>query len=415
MTRGWIKTTLGEICDRGQARIQTGPFGSQLHSHDYQPVGVPVVPTEGIGRRRLRNNVIPRVSEAVADRLSRHKLQIGDILFARRGAQATGLSALVEPKQAGWLCGTGAILLRIETPDIDSTFLSFVLSSDGAISWLKSHAVGAVMPNLNEGVLRRLPLCLPALPEQQFIASVLGALDDKIEMNRLMIETLEEMAQTTFKSWFLDTSTKLPKGVQKSQLGEHVEVIKGLSYKGSGLADEGVPLHNLNSIYEGGRYKHEGLKHYTGEYRDRHICLPGDVIVANTEQGHEYLLIGYPAIIPKHYGNFGLFTHHVYRVRPLPGSLLTNHFIYLLLLTTSVREQVIGHTNGTTVNALAKSGIEQAAFALPPAERIAEFERIVAPMFDQQEILFEESRTLAELRDALLPKLLSGELRVPVK
>src|SRR5881394_539755 len=137
MVNGWTETTLGELCDRGQARIQTGPFGSQLHSYDYQPAGVPVVPTEGIGRRRLRDDDIPRVSEAVAARLSRHKLKTGDILFARRGAQATGLSALVEPKHAGWLCGTGAILLRLEAPDVDATFLSFVLSSDVAISWLK--------------------------------------------------------------------------------------------------------------------------------------------------------------------------------------------------------------------------------------------------------------------------------------
>ena len=115
MHNGWLKTTLGELCDRGQAMIQTGPFGSQLHSHDYQPQGVPVVPTEAIGRRRIRDDAIPRVSEAVVNRLARHKLRAGDIVFARRGAQATGLSALVESKHEGWLCGTGAILMRIET------------------------------------------------------------------------------------------------------------------------------------------------------------------------------------------------------------------------------------------------------------------------------------------------------------
>src|SRR5437667_134433 len=136
MDNGWSETTLGELCDRGEARIQTGPFGSQLHSYDYQPSGVPVVPTEGIGRRRLREDEIPRVSEAVVERLPRHKLKTGDILFARRGVQATGLSALVEPKHEGWLCGTGAILLRLETPTIDSQFLSFALSSDVAVSWL---------------------------------------------------------------------------------------------------------------------------------------------------------------------------------------------------------------------------------------------------------------------------------------
>jgi len=96
MDNSWHMTTLGELCDRGWAMIQTGPFGSQLHSYDYTATGVPVVPTEAIGRRRIRDDVIPLVSEAVANRLARHKLRAGDILFARRGVQATGLSALVE-------------------------------------------------------------------------------------------------------------------------------------------------------------------------------------------------------------------------------------------------------------------------------------------------------------------------------
>lgn len=299
--------------------------------------------------------------------------------------------------------------------DVDNQFLAYwLLAHKPKLLAAVDHA-GHGTGRLVTDFLKEMEVSLPYRNEQEAIVRVLSALDDKIELNRQMDETLEALAQTIFKNWFIDTAAKLPKGWRTSRLGEHVEVAKGLSYKGSGLADAGVPLHNLNSVYEGGRYKHEGLKHYTGEYRDRHVIHPGDVIVANTEQGFDHLLIGYPAIVPKRYGKFGLFTHHIYRVRPLPDSSLTSHFIYLLLLSADVREQVIGHTNGTTVNALAKSGIEQATFALPPAKRIAEFEQIVAPMFEQQENLYDESRTLAELRDALLPKLLSGELRVPAK
>src|SRR5438128_9463521 len=125
MNNGWNDTTLGALCDDGMARIQTGPFGSQLHSYEYEPAGVPVVPTEAIGRRLIREGSVPCVSQQTAERLSRHKLKRGDILFARRGVQATGLSAIIERKQEGWLCGTGAILLRLETADVDPTFVSF--------------------------------------------------------------------------------------------------------------------------------------------------------------------------------------------------------------------------------------------------------------------------------------------------
>lgn len=200
----WTELTLGDLLDDGKAFIQTGPFGSQLHSYDYKPVGVPVVPTEAIGWRRLNSDGVPRISLDKADQLSRHRLKHGDILFARRGIQATGLSAIVEAKHANWICGTGAILLRLQTEEIDRVFLSFLLIDNKTRQWLQSHAVGAVMPNLNEGVLRRLPLRIPPLSEQRRIADILGKLDDKIELNRRMNKTMEAMARRLFKSWFVD-------------------------------------------------------------------------------------------------------------------------------------------------------------------------------------------------------------------
>ena len=196
VSNGWREATVGGLCGEGVLHTQTGPFGSQLHSYDYVPSGVPVVPTEGIGRRRLLTEGIPEVAEETAARLSRHRLKSGDILFARRGVQATGLSAIVTPKQEGWICGTGAILLRVVGTSIHPEFLSFLLSSDESIQWLKQHAVGAVMPNLNDGVIRQLPLKLPRLAEQKAIATVLGALDDKIELNRRMNATLETTVES---------------------------------------------------------------------------------------------------------------------------------------------------------------------------------------------------------------------------
>jgi len=83
---------------------------------------------------------------------------------------------------------------------------------------------------------------------------------------------------------------------------QHTEVFRGLSYKGSGLTENGfgIPMHNLNSVYEGGGYKIEGIKFYSREYKERHLVYPGDIIVTNTEQGHEFKLIGFQAIIPDH-------------------------------------------------------------------------------------------------------------------
>ncbi|GIW85680.1 MAG: hypothetical protein KatS3mg108_0004 [Isosphaeraceae bacterium] len=87
-------------------------------------------------------------------------------------------------------------------------------------------------------------------------------------------------------------------------------------------------------MYEGGGYKHEGLKWYTGEYRPAHLLKRGDVIVTNTEQGFDYLLIGYAAIVPKRYGDKGLFSHHIY-AHPGEGHELPSYVVHLSTFTNA--------------------------------------------------------------------------------
>lgn len=199
---------------------------------------------------------------------------------------------------------------------------------------------------------------------------------------------------------------------------EIAEACKGLSYKGAGLVKnpakftEAMPLHGLNAIYEGGGYKHEGIKYYSGDSKPRHVIEPHDLIVANTEQGFKYRLIGFPAIVPKRFGADGLFTHHLYRVRPLDKSFITTAFLYHALMEGNLREQVCACTNGTTVNSLAIDGLQRPLLCVPQSELTAEFEKTVGAMLDKSEALFDESLKLAELRNNLLPKLLSGEVRV---
>jgi type I restriction enzyme S subunit len=307
---------------------------------------------------------------------------------------------------------------------------------------LAGHGTG----RLNTEELKRLEVRVPPLREQQAIACILGVLDDKIELNRRRNQTLEAMARAIFQSWFVDfdpvrakAEGRLPAGLSKevaglfpsgfedSELGEipkgwrvttladEITANKGLSYKGDYLAEagEGLPMHNLNSVYEGGGYKHQGLKWYTGEYRPQHILQPGDVIVTNTEQGFDYLLIGYSAIVPKRYGDKGLFSHHIYRIRAKETSYLPTWFTYLLLRTPVFHELVAGHSNGTTVNMLPLDGLQKPRFVRPTEPVVNRFERWFTPALDQLEKIHDENRTLAALRNSLLPRLISGELRVP--
>jgi type I restriction enzyme S subunit len=187
--------------------------------------------------------------------------------------------------------------------------------------------------------------------------------------------------------------------------------VKGVRNKGRGIGD-GVPLHNLNSIYEGGGYKYEGIKYYSGDYAERHVVRPGDVIVANTEQGHDRLLIGYAAIVPEFFGDHGIASHHIYRLRPKSTSPLTAAFLCSLLNAPQMHDVVSGYANGTTVNMLPLDGVQKPLLVLPPVTLVEAFDALALNCEHRREEMVSESRTLSALLDSLLPKLISGELAV---
>jgi type I restriction enzyme S subunit len=301
---------------------------------------------------------------------------------------------------------------------------------------------GSPIPSTTRAAVYMLDLDVPPLPEQRAIAHILGTLDDKIELNQQMNETLEAMVRALFKSWFVDfdpvrakaqgrdpglpkpTADLFPSRLVDSDLGEipegwavetladHFDAVKGVSYKGSGLGDDGVPLHNLNSVYEGGGYKYEGIKYYSGEFAQRHVVRPGDVIVANTEQGHDRLLIGYAAIVPRLFGDQGIASHHIYRLRPRPSSPLTDSYLCALLNSPTMHDVVSGYANGTTVNMLPLDGVQKPLIVLPPRTLVQAFDALGLRSDRRREEMVSESRTHSALRDTLLPKLISGELRV---
>lgn len=261
--------------------------------------------------------------------------------------------------------------------------------------------------------LEQLRIPIPAMREQQAIAALLGAVDDKIQLNSRTSKIIENLLRAFFASLFgVLNPDQAPDGWTVGALADHLEVTRGLSYNGAGLADDGVPLHCLDSIYEGGGYKYEGLKHYRGEYKDRHLARAGDLLVANTEQGFEFLLIGCPALVPQRFVDQSLFSADLFRVRPIQSSWLTTRFLYLALMSARLRQLVVGYSNGTTVNHLAADGLKRPRLALPPIDLVQCFDRATQPLFAKREQLQLENETLARLRDLLLPKLMSGEIRL---
>ena len=422
-----------------------GPFGSSIKVSTFVPTGVPIISGQHLrGIRVNESSGFNFIAPEHAQRLANANVGRGDVVFTHAGN--IGQVAYI-PEQSQfdrYVISQRQFYMRCDRSKIIPEFVTLYFRSPEGQHQLLANASQVGVPSIAQPVsyLRTVEIPLPPLVEQRAIAHILGTLDDKIELNRRMNATLEAMARALFRSWFVDfdpvraktegRGTGLPKDIAdlfpdrlvESELGEvpegwaqenlsqHFEVVKGVSYKGGGLGDNGVPLHNLNSVDKRGGYRCEGIKFYSGDYADRHVVRPGDVIVANTDLGRERLLIGYAAIVPKLFGNSGIVSHHLYRVRTRPSGCLSTSFLYGLLNSPQMHDVVAGYANGTTVTMLPRDALQTPTVVVPPTALLETFDGLALHLEHRREQTVGESQSLGALRDALLPKLVSGELRM---
>lgn len=191
---GWRMSTLGAICDANGGAIQTGPFGSQLHASDYVADGVPVVMPKDISNRRIDAITAARVGREDVQRLARHQLRDGDIVFSRRGDVEK--HALIGEAERGWLCGTGCLLVRPGSRRNVAGFLSRSLDLPNIKKWLTQHAVGATMPNLNTGILSAVPVVLPTDEVLTAFDQAISVLDRRISAGNAAAQTLTQLRDT---------------------------------------------------------------------------------------------------------------------------------------------------------------------------------------------------------------------------
>ena len=440
---GWRRLPIDHVKAPGAGAIAIGPFGSRMKSDRYEATGVPVIRGNNISDTRALTGDFAYVSHATADELRASNVFPGDLVFPHRGA--IGRVGIVPSDGAPrYMLSTSLMKLTCDPAVVDPAFLFYFFRSGQGRHELLRNASTVGTPGIGQPLasLRSITVPVPPTSDQRAIAHILGTLDDKIELNRRMNETLEAIARALFKSWFVDFDPvraksegrdvglpphladlfpdsfeeselgEIPKGWPALALADCVDAARGLSYKGSGLSDSGKPMHNLNSIYEGGGYKPEGIKHYDGDHKSHHLARVGDVIVANTEQGHNRRLIGYAALVPGGVGDESLFSHHLYRLRPSGSCGLTPDYLCHLLNTGVMHDTVSGYANGTTVNMLPIDGVRRPLVVVPSSGIVRAFDGLAAAARLRHEKLIDESRTIAALRNTLLPKLISGELRV---
>lgn len=307
-------------------------------------------------------------------------------------------------------------------------FLYYLLKD--TIFQIKQSTHGSVFDTITRNTFSTIEINLPPLETQEKIASILSALDDKIEINNEMNKTLEEMAQTLFKRWFIDFDFpnengepyrssggkmvdselgEIPEGWEVKKLSEVCNIEKGLSYKGKHLCEKGIPMVNLGSVQPGGGYREEKIKFYNGDFKPRNIVKAGDIIIANTDMTQERVILGSPFIVPKFLGNSVIFTHHLYSITNMK---LPSTFLYCYFQEKKFREMCESCATGTTVLALPKNDVLNILIMVPKKEILDSFDNIVKNFFNLMELRLDEIRDVTQLRDTLLPKFMSGEVEV---
>jgi type I restriction enzyme S subunit len=397
----WKESELGEI-----ANVQTGPFGSQLKNEQYITGGTPVVTVEHIKDFRITDFDFPSITDEDKERLSKYLMKTGDILFTRVGS--VDLSAFVSERQNGWMFSSRMLRVR-PNEAINSRFLSYFFQQKSFRDYILNISVGATMPSINTGILKTIPISYPTLPEQTTIASILSSLDDKIALLHRQNATLEKMAETLFRQWFVEEAKD---EWEEIRLGSIVEVINGVSYKSDDLNPSTTAMVTLKSFDRNGGFRMDGFKEYTGKYKEQHILKEGDLVVAHTDITQEADVIGNPVMVigNQKYDTL-VFSMDLVKVISKDENY-SNEFLYLLMKSREFKEHCLGYSNGSTVLHLSKKAVPEYEMKLPPNNLINDFSKKVKPLVQKQFRNQTQIRTLTALRENLLPKLMSGELTV---
>lgn len=414
---------------------------------------------------RLTTDVEMKRVELTEKEIPKVLLNNGDLLFARRSltAEGAGKCSIVREVSEPTTFESSIIRARPNPELADSDFIYYFYSSPTGYHLLDTIRRQVAVAGITGGDLKNLELRIPPLSEQKRIARILNSLDDKIELNRQMNVTLEGIAQALFKSWFVDfvpvidnaitagnpipeefaaraetrrkalsdgTANReiakqfpaafqfteemgwIPEGWKETQIKDIAKIIKGKSYKSSELQESTTALVTLKSFNRGGGYRLDGLKEYTGGYKSEQEVFAGDLVIAYTDVTQAADVIGKPAMVvsDSRYKHL-IVSLDVVVVKPFVD--VHKYFLYGTAQTERFQDHTYSHSTGTTVLHLGKNAVPDYYLAIPDNKLLSGYVRVAEPTFKAIDNNIFEIRELAKLRDTLLPKLISGEIRIP--
>lgn len=390
-----------------------------MKAENYVPRGVPVIRgTNLTGGRSFEGDWV-FVSDDFADGLENCIVRKGDLVFPHRGAIGE-VGIVPDGPEPRWMLSTSLMKVSCDRSRFEPLFYYYFFKSPQGRHELLKNASQVGTPGIARPLtsLKECVVPLPPLDEQRRIAAVLGALDDKIELNRKMNRTLEEMAQAIFKSWFIDFDGHddlvdseigpVPRGWKVARAAEVAEVSIGKTPPRKEpwwfSTDPGdVRWMSIKDLGACGAYITETAEYLTHEAVERHRVkrIPDNTVVLSFK-----LTVGRVAITEGEMCSNEAIAHF----RLPEGTALSPEYLYSYL--KAFRYDDLGSTS-SIATAVNSKVIQAMPVLVPERSAVARYDATVRPIFRKLKCLAHESRTLAELRDTLLPTLISGELRVP--
>lgn len=380
-------TLLAEVAD-----IQTGPFGSQLHKKDYVASGRPIVTVEHLGKRAFTRQNLPFVSEFDAERLKKYQMKHGDVIFSRVGS--VDRCSYAEKRNEGWLFSGRCLRIRPKK-SIDPEFLYYYLSSKAIKGFVRNIAVGATMPSINTTLMGEIPIPAISLDRQRTIACIMSSLDIKLQANAKLNGYLEEL----FDSCFKQSLNMVDETWDTASLLDIADYKNGLAMQKfrPNIGDKGLPVLKIREL--GQESCGKDAERCRSDIDESVTVHDGDLIFSWSGT----LLLRFWAG-----GDAGL-NQHLFKVT---SGVYPSWFYYAWTKHHLARFTMLAKDRATTMGHIKRSALEESEVLLPPKEKLAMQTKCMQPIIDQVIANKIEIRKLAALRDALLPKLMSGEIDV---
>lgn len=404
---GWVETTLEEV-----GKVITGKTPSKNNPEDWGDLVDFITPTEIKSENKYIFNCPRKLSKIGVERFSKMILPEKSVIVTCIGSD---MGKVVLNKNIA-LANQQINSIVVNEKNF-SDFIYYLLKNSCRILRKKAEGNGSTMPILNKSTFENLEFNLPkSIDEQKSIAAVLTSFDDKIELLQAQNKTLEELAQTIFKEWFgkYKVGDELPEGWRIYQLKELIDTVNGYSYKGVELVEESdEALVTLKSFDRNGGFQTRGFKPFKGNPKNIQEVKIGDLVVAHTDLTQDAEVLGNPAFIFDDGGYRKMFmTMDLVKVIPTHKDI-SSSFLYYLMKDKSFKGHCVGYANGTTVLHLSKKAIPEYQIFLPEDFKLVKrFTEMAENTTNKISLNKLSIKSLTKTRDELLPKLMSGDIRI---